>query len=1055
MRFSNRTILAIVMSCLFVSGIAGLVYEIVWSRYLALFLGHTSYAVIAVLVAFMGGLALGSYWLGRVSDQVRNPLAFYAWLEIGIGVYALLFPHYFELSQSLYLGIASHLSSGSALSLALKFLFSLATILVPTVLMGGTLPVLIRLITHSLSELREKIAALYFINSAGAVIGCWVADFWWIPDFGLQFAVYAAGGLNLLVGVVAIYVNNSLKERQSSAEPASEVSTEQSKRDTVLADEQAPEMSSRDLKMAIVAIGISGFVAMLYQVTWTRFLALAIGSNTHAFSIMLITFISGITLGAWIIYRRKVIRSPFDTFAWAEIALAVSLFISLFYYKYLPFVLAKMASYLSRSESVYPVYEIMQAVVCFVVMFVPAVFLGMTLPLITRVATSELKRLGRSVGIVFSVNTTGTVFGAIMTGLWLMPALGLGRTILLGVTLSGLVGLAVLARQRLKRIEGSWVVMFIVVGVLFWLLGGALNKSWQRVFTAELWRTVYAPSDWNSVQARLRPREIMYYRDGASATVCLLSEHDAIEKKTDISLLVNGKTDASLGADMITQLMLGHLPLLMRPESEEVLVIGLGSGMTSGAVSVHPSVKHIDTVEISAEVKQAAQSFAEHNHNVLEDENFELVIEDAKTHLRSTQRSYDIIISEPSNPWMAGVAGVFSLEFYQSCLARMKSGGIMVQWVHVYESNDEALEMILRTFSKVFPYTSIWSSSFGDLLLVGSVLPKDIDLDVLAQRFHEPAVLADLQRINMGNLVVFLSREVISEEHGALIVPAEGPVHSDYYPRLDYLAQRAFFVGERATRWRQFDENFAPRSNKLLAQYLQHHPLTEADYLAFYELFIERGLPQVGLMRAILDRWLIDQPDNELALELSANLSYRGISAQLEVDRFTPARELVFAKSESDPELMRLYAKYLMTSYRGNRSLFHIPETDELADVVKHLISVDPPNQRLYKLYLSEIAWDKHDDERCAELALEAYDPASSLGGTNSFELDPKTPAQVMVCLIEAKLRAGKFDEAATICASAEISGYTGPQAKHGFPKLDMMLRKAKRAIDRQSAIQQ
>ena len=319
MKNSARLLFAVAAFCLFISGAAGLVYEIVWARYLALFLGHTSYAVVAVLVAFMGGLALGNIWLGTRADRSPRPLAFYGWLEIGIGVYALIFPFYFDFCHARYVGLAHRWEPGSGGLLVLKFAFSLLTILLPAILMGGTLPVLTRLVTRSLGELRGRVAALYFINSAGAVAGCVLADFWWIPAAGLATTVFAGAMMNLFVGAVALLLNQRIDSSLLSA--LSPLLTGSEEREEGRAERPAAEetFSPSELKLALLCIGISGFVAMLYEVVWTRLLALALGSSTHAFSLMLITFIAGIATGAAVVIRWKKVRTM-ELFGWAELA---------------------------------------------------------------------------------------------------------------------------------------------------------------------------------------------------------------------------------------------------------------------------------------------------------------------------------------------------------------------------------------------------------------------------------------------------------------------------------------------------------------------------------------------------------------------------------------------------------------------------------------------------------------------------------------------------------------------------------------------------------------
>src|SRR6185436_6231884 len=320
MKSNLRVIFALVMACFFVSGVAGLVYQIAWTRYLSLFLGHTSYAVVAVLVAFMGGLAIGNAVVGVWTDRAEKPLSLYGWLEIGIAIYAVLFPSYYELCHKLYVSAARHFAEGGAPLLLLKFAFSFVTILLPATLMGATFPALTRFVTRSLAELRERVASLYFINSVGAVVGCLVADFWWIPAMGLEFTVFGAAALNLIAGLTSLAMSHKIGEGNLAevTEPANAQAAQE-------------HFSPLDLKVATIAIGCSGFVAMLYEVAWTRVLALALGSSVHAFSIMLITFISGIAAGAALIARWKT-RRTMEAFAWAEGALAVTVFISMFFY---------------------------------------------------------------------------------------------------------------------------------------------------------------------------------------------------------------------------------------------------------------------------------------------------------------------------------------------------------------------------------------------------------------------------------------------------------------------------------------------------------------------------------------------------------------------------------------------------------------------------------------------------------------------------------------------------------------------------------------------------
>ncbi|MCW5557074.1 MAG: fused MFS/spermidine synthase, partial [Verrucomicrobiae bacterium] len=263
---------ALILGSFFVSGVAGLLYQVVWTRYLALFLGHTSYAVVAVLAAFMGGLALGNAWLGAVADRVRRPLLFYAGLELGIGFFALLFPFYYERVHDLFLWLVRSLHPAGILRLGLQFGFAGLTILLPTVLMGATLPALTKFVTRSLAQLRGRVAALYAINSSGAVIGTVAADWWWIPSLGLEPTLQLGAMMSLGIGLLALGISRASDEGFETPRPEP----------AAAGDER---FTPGELRLALIGIGLSGFVAMVYEIAWTRLLGLALGASTHAYSL--------------------------------------------------------------------------------------------------------------------------------------------------------------------------------------------------------------------------------------------------------------------------------------------------------------------------------------------------------------------------------------------------------------------------------------------------------------------------------------------------------------------------------------------------------------------------------------------------------------------------------------------------------------------------------------------------------------------------------------------------------------------------------------------------
>jgi spermidine synthase len=1043
MKPSVRWLYPTAFVCLLLSGAAGLIYQVAWARYLALLLGHASYAVVAVLVAFMGGLALGNAWLGRYADRVARPLALYGWLEIGIALYAVIFPLYYQLCQQAYVAMGSGASPGSPWLLALKYLVSFAMILAPTTLMGGTLPVLTRLVTRSLGELRSRVGGLYFVNSLGAVIGVLLAEFWWIPAMGLDATVYGGAILNVVVGMLALAVSSQLSEDRALAAGAGQGDPGNS---PVEAADEA--YSLWELRLALVAAGVSGFVAMLYEVVWTRVLALALGSSTHAFSIMLVTFISGIATGAWLIARWRRLRRTFDAFGWAELALAVTLLASMFFYHLLPYTFTRLGSVVARAPANHWIYQGAQFLICFAVMFVPALCLGMTLPLASRVATAELARTGRSVGLVFSVNTIGTVLGAALTGLLFLPALGLARTFALGVGLNFAIALAVLLRrnERIRQMV-PWIAPLILLG-LIGLTQVIIGSKWTRAFALGLWRLHNPPPSMEAYQSAVDSVDVRFHRDGAGSSVVVHSWTNPADQSVEFTLRVNGKADATSQGDLPTQLLTGHIPLLLRPDATHVLVVGIGSGMTCGAVLTHPGVQRVDAVEISPEVRDAARTvFAPHNQGALDDSRTEVIIDDAKSFLRTSGRRYDVIISEPSNPWMAGVAGVFSLEYYETCRDSLHPGGLMVQWVQIYESNDRTLETVLATFTSVFPFATLWRTLPGDLMLAGSTQPMSPDLDVMQKRFDEPAVTADLRRADIYQLSVLLGLQLVSASNTAFIAPDDTPRHSDYFPVLEYLAERAFFVRDNATLYERLDENLLRRPVTLLGKYLQGHPLTVADAQSFALFHTSYELPHPQLMRSILEHWREMAPDSLLAVEYSAKLEFPLPVSELEASRMARVREELIAGAAEEPEPLRIYSRHLMHAYRYLRSAYYQPPTEELIAVLSRLAEVDLVHRQSHQLRLAEIAWDLGDDARFLQLTTETFVQPDGEPAVGRFDLDYQAPGRVLFLLIETLWRAGRYRDARLWCDAAREGGYLQTSSRLYNPRLNVVVRKVEATV--------
>jgi spermidine synthase len=678
----------------------------------------------------------------------------------------------------------------------------------------------------------------------------------------------------------------------------------------------------------------------------------------------------------------------------------------MFFYDLLPYWFVVLADLLARRPEAYSLYQFVQASLCFSVMFVPTVCLGMTLPLVSRIATAELARTGRSVGAVFSVNTVGTVFGTVITGLLLMPWLGMARTLALGIALNAGVGLIVLGRNRRSFVKSFAITGPIGACALVLIAGELFNDSWQRTFTMGMWRATAPPNLDVYRQAADRLR-LKFYRDGAGSTVSVNAAN--LNGRDEYVLRVNGKPEASTTTDVPTQLLVGHVPALLHPAPRRVLVVGLGSGMTCGAVLRHPEVEQLDVVEISPHVAEAARVFADHNDKVLDNARFRLVLDDAKTFLQTTRQKYDVIISEPSNPWMAGVAGVFSREYYELCRARLQTNGVMAQWVQTYETDDFVVETVLRSFSTSFPLFSIWEPGFGDIVLVGFNKPPVVDFTELRRRFDQPAIKSDFERMDIFRFPVFLAREIVSPQNAPFVARPNAPVHSDIYPVLEFAAQRAFFVRADSGFSQNFDESLTTRPTTILSRYLQDNALTESDYKAF-----------------------------ELLASLGGSIS----AEEREAERLGQVRDQLMSNAEKDPAPLRQYGNLLLRAYRLNCSVYHRPPANELKAVLERLVEVDPLNARIHRLHLAELAWDEGDDPTCFQLALAGLNPDVTVAGEIRFDLDPSAPTRMLARMIDTLWRSGKSAEALEMARQTVANGYAARSDGQGDAILEMVIRK-------------
>ena len=848
-----------------ISGALGLIYQIVWFKYLSLFLGNTTYAQTIVLATFMAGLALGSAWWGRKVDRSPQPLKLYALLELGIGIYCLLYPKLLELLKDTFISIivSSQLPSGGTAVLLLKLLTSLCSLLVPTILMGGTLPILVRFISQSVEESGRNVAVLYFLNSFGAIIGSMLAGFFFIRLLGLSTTIYSAAVTNILIGGLCIlFVGEECRGWKYAK-------LKNHKKQEIL-------FPRREIILAIAVAGISGLAAMMYEVTWVRLLIPVIGSSTYSFSLMLVAFISGITIGSFIVSALvQRVKNLSLLLALCQVGIVLSMLVTLPLYARIPYEFWKVASILTRSETTYPIYLTIQFLFGFSLMIVPTIFLGMSLPVATRIAARGIDVLGKSVGNVFAVNTLGTVIGSLLAGLVLIPLIGVKHTIEVGIGCNLCAGLLVLlftgAASRRQVFGALSVILFTVViysvFVPNWSQGMMLFGVFRQTNT-----DIKPPASYEEFVNQVTPAKVLYYKEGTMATIGVIEAEPQNDKQK--ILIINGKPDASSHGDLPTQLLCGQLPCLLHKNPQNVLVVGMGSGITVGSILTHP-VKRVDCVEIIPEMVEAVSHFDDVNYRPFSDPRTNLFIEDALAYLKLTSQKYDVIVNEPTNPWIAGVGNLFTTEFFEACKRRMNPGGLMLQWFHLYEMNDNLFKMVVRTFQSSFTYVSMWQPLDMDMIMIGSDQPISIDYDKIQTAMTVKKINEDMQRIHIPDATTLLSLEMLSPESVFRYIGV-GDLNTEDHPRLEYGAPSAFFVNTGVLQLERYDERMRCDSVAIqLKKRMENKQVTDKELrnIGFYHTYLNRGNIRFGF--SVLRDLQMKHPKNIGLLERLSSVSER------------------------------------------------------------------------------------------------------------------------------------------------------------------------------------
>lgn len=974
MKFLSMKVAVVMLFIL--SGICGLIYEVAWSRYIALFIGSTAYSHMIVLATYMGGLALGALYWGKYSDRMLNPLKLYGLLEVGIGAYCLVYPFIIETAGNFFISAASTFdgASNKGVLLALKFLLSFLTLIVPTFLMGGTLPILTKFVTKNISDSGKAVAILYYINCIGAVIGTGIAGFFLIRLLGIENTVWIAALFNLLIGLFAI-----LLSRLSNA--SSQVKTTGGNFENV----NANSFPQQTIRIAVFTAFASGFIAMLYELTWIRLLSNILGSTTYSFTIMLMAFITGIAIGSFIVSLViKKIRNLVAFLAICQYGTAVSIILMLPLYERLPYFLLKLSARIPNSPENFSTFLSLEFLFCFAVMLVPTIFSGMSLPVASRIASNDMRFLGKSIGGIFSINTVGSVAGALITGLVFIPFLGAKLSIELGVLLNGLVGFLIFYYAGVAlKIKVSFAILLVMCAVGYRILLPAWNDNF---LISGVFRTLYTrdvPSYNEFKEQQNDGQKILWYKEGVHANVAVRESvfGDTLQK----TLVINGKADASTLADLPTQVLLGQLPLMLYPNSGDALMIGLGSGISCGSALRHP-LKSLDVVEIAAEVVECNSFFAKENYNFIKDARVKIFIDDAITHLKTSSKKYDYIISEPSNPWIAGIGNLYSLEFFNLCKAKLKPNGVVAQWFHTYDINNDIFKLVLTTISKALPHVSVWKISDADVIILASASPPSVDFVAMENKMKHPGIAQDLARIKMYDVPSLLSTQVISARNNPFQY-FSNEINTAKKPLLEFLAPVALFTHESVSVIDSLDERFSFQDKNLwFTEYEKQRPLSFQNYMNIALYRKATNIGDFAIAYSALKKGLQIEPDNEEALDMLAKVANNmGLDNQGNRDAQLEELRKMTELYPDDAAVAFDYVKALIDFYRIENSIVNPQQMDDAVLLVRRCINSNQGDAQQFRFILAMILTGAGRYEEAAEAFKDLMKFKIAAGDSSSF----------------------------------------------------------------------
>ncbi|MEA3283688.1 MAG: fused MFS/spermidine synthase [Synergistota bacterium] len=734
----------------FMSGAAGLIYEIVWARMLSSVLGSDVIAVSIVTSVFMAGLAIGSWLFGKKADQVEKPFFMYSILEIAVGLSALSVTAAFPLLNELYPLLLRNLEEPQAWTV--KILLAVAMLIVPTVFMGGTLPTMSRFMTSKLHRIGRTVAGLYGINTLGSVLGCFIGGFFMIENLGLKGSSEIAVYINLSIGFLSFPL--SRKDLKTAFRTPH-------RKEGILKTWDPPR-----IKPILALYALAGFTSLAYEVIWTRILSNLFLTTSYAFSTMLSVYLLSLAIGSFLMKKTADrMTCPLFPFSLIELAIGGWALISIPLFTKMP---GLVGSLNSAGQISWLHHTVIMFCLSSVVIAPPSLLMGMAFPLVNKACAANEREIGFSVGKVYFFNTVGCIAGSLATGFLLLPFLGLQSTVTCMAVLNILIGASSLLIS--EKTTFSCLPVAVTVVAISVLVG-------------------FIPKDMisRSISSRLRsPWKLTYYHEGADNSTMIFKNtlSGVTRMMTNFHQYIgdNSKTMTRI------QKWQAHLPLLLAENPQRTLIVGGGTGITTGAASLYDA--NITCCEMSEGVLEASKYFKDENRDYLRKDSVQLIREDGRNYLLRSSGGFDVIIGDLYNAAMSGMVNLYTKEYYSLCRDHLKTGGIMCQWISMKDFPEDAFKSVMATFCSVFPHFSLWFASPDIIAMIGGKAPLHLNLKGIDERMKSPKLTTELREIGLDDPFHLMGHLLMGQADGESFVSGF-PVVTDDFPFIEYSIPRS------------------------------------------------------------------------------------------------------------------------------------------------------------------------------------------------------------------------------------------------------------------------